>query len=98
MVGYDRDRSTCCDETCDICRDDVVRLRMDPESGAEVEAEAEDGLLAESLAAADVGLDDSNVMLFFAASLLAMVRFLASALAFAACDRMARLASLSMPA
>lgn len=78
----------------DGCRDVDVAL-MEPESGADVEAD--DGLLAESLAAAEEVLVDSKFVLFLAASLLAMVRFLASALAFAACDRIARLASLSMP-
>jgi hypothetical protein len=84
VVGYDRDKSICeaiVKEDPEGCRD-VVALRRDPVSGADVEAE--EGLLAESLAGADIGLADSKVMLFLTASLLAIVRFLASALAFAA--------------
>lgn len=76
------------------CREDEA-VRRDADSGADVEAE--DGLLAESLAALDDVLADSKFMLFCAANLLAIVRFLASALDFAAWERIARLASLSIP-
>lgn len=93
MVGYDRDRSIWNAGIEEPPEPDPWRDA--PADGADVEAE--EGLLAESLAPTDVGLADPNVVFCFAASLVAMVRFLASALDFAACERMARLASLSIP-
>lgn len=82
------------DEDPEGCLEDD---EVNAESGADVETEDAEGLLAESLAVAGDALVESTVMLFCAANLLAMVRFLASALALAACERIARLASLSIP-